>query len=362
MRRTLTLSSLVLAVACASPSVRAVETEPERDPPAPDYGEPASWAARPETRDGADVAPPGDRDAQDEAIADVFFVHPTTHFGRAWSAAADDPRAARLLDGVVLPHEAAVFNAAGRVYAPRYRQASLWTFMTRTQRARAARAMELAYSDVRRAFDAWARGSERPVILAAHSQGSYHALRLLADRFEDDAAMRERLVAAYLVGMPLPLDVFERTIPRVPPCEGPEQTGCVLSWNTVLEGARPRRLWRSLPVYYPGSRAWESTAHKRLTCTSPIAAADGWSEPAAHHGALLFADLAARPIEPRVEPALTRARCEGGVLEVERTVPFRYRSDPLGRDGDLHLADYPLFFLDVRRDAVRRVERWQRAR
>ncbi len=362
MRRTLTISAVVLALACSGPPARRAAIEPERDPPAPDYGEPASWAARPETRDGADVAPPGERDAQGEAIADVFFVHPTTHFGRAWSAAADDARAARLLDGLVLPHEAAVFNAAGRVYAPRYRQASLWTFMTRTERALAERAMQLAYSDVLRAFDAWARGSERPVILAAHSQGSYHALRLLADRFDDDPAMRERLVAAYLVGMPLPRDVFERTIPRVPPCERPEQTGCVLSWNTVLEGARPRRLWRSLPVYYPGSRAWESTAHKPLTCTSPVLASESWSERAAHQGAVLFADLAARPIEPRVQPALTRVRCEGGVLEVERTVPFRYRSDPLARDGDLHLADYPLFFLDVRRDAVRRVESWRRAR
>lgn len=360
MRSLRVIAPALLVIACAQPVVARPVSPPPRAPEVPDYADLASWAARPEVEDAADVVPPGEADQQAGAMVDAFFVHPTTHYGRAPNAAVDDARAAPLVDALVLPHQASVFNAAGRVFAPRYRQATVWTFTTRRDFEEAERAMELAYSDVLAAFDAWARESDRPVIIAGHSQGSYHALRLLAERFEGDDAMRARLVAAYLVGMPVPMDVFSRTIPSIPLCEGPEATGCVLTWNTVLEGARPRRLSRRQPVHYPGARAWETTAGKTIACTNPIGATDGWTAREQHLGAVLFVDSALRPVEPRIEPALTRARCIDGVLEIERDVPFRYRSDPLSRDGDLHLADYPLFYLDIRRDAVRRVEAWSR--
>ena len=355
------LGGALWVVACASPSPpRSAAPSPPRStpaPPAPDYAEPSAWAALPETRDGADATPPGERDHQASARADVFFVHPTTYYERAWNAAHDDPRAARWVDEAVLPHQAAPFNGAGRVFAPRYRQATVWTFTTR-HRDLAAAAMELAYADVVRAFDAWAARSEgRPVVIAAHSQGSYHALRLLAERFETDASMRARLVAAYLVGVPIPTDVFTRTLPHIPPCARADETGCVRTWNTVLAGIRPRRLSRRLPIHYPGE-AWESVAGKPLTCTNPLGPFEGWAPRAAHRGAVLFVDPALRPIEPRVEPGLTRARCMDGVLEVERTVPFAYRRDPLALRGDLHVSDYPLFFLDVRHDAITRVDAW----
>src|SRR5690606_18239717 len=106
-------------------------------------------------------------------------------------------------------------------------------------------------------------------------------------------------------------------------------------------------------VHYPGG-AWETTVGKRVVCTNPLGSFEGWAPRESHLGSLLYVDGAGRPITPRVEARLSRARCIDGVLEVERTVPFRYRQDPLGRDGDLHLSDYPLFFLDVREDVARR--------
>jgi pimeloyl-ACP methyl ester carboxylesterase len=349
-----------LALACAP---RALPPRAPIEPPrAPDYADDASWAARPDLDDGADTAAPDHANAQASAPIDVFFVHPTTHFGRGWNAAFDEPRAARWVDTLVLPHQAAAFNGVGRVFAPRYRQAAIWSFTTQRDREHAERAMSVAYSDVARAFDAWLeRSGDRPVIVAAHSQGSYHALRLLAERFERDDALRRRLVAAYLVGIPLPLDVFERTIPSVPLCSSADQVGCVLTWNTALEGQRPSRLARPLPIFYPNAPSWESTAHKPLACTNPVLSQEGWAPAEAHAGGVLFVDAQGEPIEPRVEPRLTRTHCADGVLEVEQTVPLRYRRDPLGLRGDLHLADYPLFFVDIARDAARRAEAHARA-
>eukprot|EP00419_Tripos_fusus_P060653 CAMPEP_0172911872 /NCGR_PEP_ID=MMETSP1075-20121228/187399_1 /TAXON_ID=2916 /ORGANISM="Ceratium fusus, Strain PA161109" /LENGTH=83 /DNA_ID=CAMNT_0013770259 /DNA_START=44 /DNA_END=292 /DNA_ORIENTATION=- len=61
--------------------------------------------------------------------------------------------------------------------------------------------MDLAYSDVEKAFDEFVRqtGNDRPVIVASNSQGSQHATRLM-ERFHHDSALRRRLVCAYIFG------------------------------------------------------------------------------------------------------------------------------------------------------------------
>ena len=88
-----------------------------RPPPAPDYGKRASWALLP----GA---------AQANQAVDVFFVHPTTFDGgRDWNGGIDQPKATRFLSRVVIPNYAGPFDRVGRVFAPRYRQASLYTYL-----------------------------------------------------------------------------------------------------------------------------------------------------------------------------------------------------------------------------------------
>ena len=69
----------------------------------------------------------------------------------------------------------------------------------RTTRPRAA--FELAYSDVLRAFDYYLAHENhgRPFILASHSQGSLHALRLIQERLAGKP-LQKQLVAAYLIG------------------------------------------------------------------------------------------------------------------------------------------------------------------
>ena len=50
-------------------------------PTVPDYTDPSSWAALPDTQDAADLAPPGTSvpEAQAMALVDVFYLHPTTY-------------------------------------------------------------------------------------------------------------------------------------------------------------------------------------------------------------------------------------------------------------------------------------------
>src|SRR5687768_12558761 len=122
-------------------------------PPAPDYTQPQGWAALPDREDAADVVPNSDvQDVQATAEVDVFFVHPTTFFGTAgWNQSLDDTATNQLTDMFVLRSQASVFNSCCRIYAPRYRQATIFSFMDGSGDGRSA--LELAYEDVQRAFD-----------------------------------------------------------------------------------------------------------------------------------------------------------------------------------------------------------------
>merc|ERR1719421_2833487 len=100
--------------------------------------------------------------------------------------------------------------------------------------------MDLAYADVKRAFEHYLRhfgGKRRPIILASHSQGTEHAMRLLRDYFNPETNagkhLLKRLVAAYLPGMPTYKSVWQKHFPYIKICDSPSSLHCVASWNTL---------------------------------------------------------------------------------------------------------------------------------
>jgi hypothetical protein len=193
--------------------------DPERTPPAPDYAEPAAWAALPQLDDGADVALAElPLVAAEDAAADVFYVHPTTWLGSSWNAPTDDPDVIEATTRGATLIQASAFNACCAVYAPRYRQVHGRAFTHPDEPG--ARAIAVAYGDLEAAFEEFlARTGERPFILAGHSQGAVLAARLLRERIAGSPA-QQRLVAAYLVGAPL----HAGELGGVPVCEGPRAT------------------------------------------------------------------------------------------------------------------------------------------
>ena len=96
----------------------------------PITGDPASWIALPGTQDEADRSPAGlELDRQAHALADVFYIHPTTYITReGWNQPLDHKPANDFLTQRVLPAQAAAFNSCCKVYAPRYRQATIASF------------------------------------------------------------------------------------------------------------------------------------------------------------------------------------------------------------------------------------------
>ena len=170
---------------------------------APDYSQPSSWLSRPGmTNDPSRWTPEGAGEF-DAAIAQTatFYIHPTTYLRTdRWNAPLDPDAETAARTRLFVQSQASAFNFSSEIWAPKYRQAAYGSFLLKDEDAR--KALDLAYSDVRAAFDAFlaAQPKDRPIILAGHSQGALHLLRLLQDRHEE---LKGRLVAAYVIGWPI---------------------------------------------------------------------------------------------------------------------------------------------------------------
>ena len=68
----------------------------------------------------------------------------------------------------------------------------------------------------------------RPIIIAAHSQGTLHAGKILKEFFEGKV-LQHRLVCAYIIGLPIPENYFS----QLQPCKDSLSTGCFVGWRTV---------------------------------------------------------------------------------------------------------------------------------
>lgn len=198
----------------------------------PDYSNTDFWAAHPWKWDPGDSVPqPLLKDLRKDSVADVFFIHPTTFTDFAdtnWNAKIDDSLINSKTDYTTILYQASVFNEQCRVFAPRYRQAHLKAFYDADKEKDSA-AFDLAYSDVKNSFDYYLQhfNNGRPIIIAAHSQGTLHAGKILKEYFEGKV-LQNKLICAYIIGMPVPENYFT----ALQPCRDSLSTGCFVSWRT----------------------------------------------------------------------------------------------------------------------------------
>lgn len=216
-------------------------------PPEFEYSNPNNWAALPDRKDNADVVPNKSplKDEQLNAQADVFYVHPTIYTYSPntpfqWNANIDDQYLNRKVDSSAITNQASIFNAAGRIFAPRYRQSHYYAFVTPNKADKEA-ALQLAYSDVKKAFEYYLKNYNqgRPFIIASHSQGTMHATKLIKELI-DGKDLQKQFIAGYLIGIATPKNIFE----HIEPCKNADQTGCFIAWTTFQQGF--------LPDWHPG--------------------------------------------------------------------------------------------------------------
>src|SRR3546814_7654276 len=128
-------------------------------------------------------------------------------------------------------------------------------------------ALSAAYRDVAAAFDYFLSQNEgRPLILAAHSQGSLHLIRLLHEKVAG-TPLASQIVAAYVVGWPISV---ESDLPALglPACQKKDQAGCILSWQSFAEPADPA----SIQTVFDEGPGLPGKPHKgtHILCCNPL--------------------------------------------------------------------------------------------
>jgi hypothetical protein len=313
----------------------------------PDYARAEAWVARPDFKDSPAKWRPAGDSMYSVAVSRsaTFYVHPTTYLERdRWNApiemGGETTRRARLF----VQSQSGVFDDTSDVWAPKYRQAAYGAFLLTSEDA--TKALDLAYRDVLAAFDAFlaAQPRDKPIILAGHSQGSLHLLRLLSNRKQ---VLRGRLIAAYIVGWPVGV-ISDLPATGLPACTNAKQIGCVLSWQSFKEPANTRLVTKA----WVGTMGLTGATRTRedMLCTNPLTGTkDGVAGPDANMGTLLpDSDLTkASIIEERVG-----ARCKNGFLLIDGDIP---NLGPYVLPGNnYHVYDYALFWGAVKFDAMER--------
>jgi hypothetical protein len=328
----------------------------------PDYAESRSWLARPETQDRADYVPAGpaldvatrpyapSRDTRKPV--DVFFVHPTTYLrGDDWNDPLASGTSTEENTEWTLVNQASAFNGCCNVYAPRYRQTSI--LFLGAPREIATQALDLAYSDVERAFDHFVAhlNEGRPFILAGHSQGTIHLRRLLRERITG-TPLAQRMLAAYLIGGGVLLEELAR-MHDLHACQNATDLHCVIHWETYGPNPRPVSLEEGTTLC-TNPLSWTTDEHP-----APASANLG-AVPTSGHFHLQFrgADIAQGVVfEPLSSPipAYTGARCKDGVLIVEDQTAKPFGDYGILPGQNYHALDYPLFYTNIRANATERV-------
>ena len=312
------------------------------------YARKEMWIARPDIGGNPALWTPPGVAGGGEAKASLFFIHPTSFLEKSqWNAPLDHPDSqwrARLF----VRSQASAFNHLAQIWAPKYRQATFGAFLT--NREDAQKALDFAYRDVLAAFDSFVETApkDRPIILAGHSQGSLHLMRLLGDRIAGKPLAR-RVVAAYAVGWPISATA-DLPFLGLPACERQDQAGCVLSWQSFGEPADPSLI---TDVYDATSgKTGIARAGSPMLCVNPLTGVRGGEAPAAANLGTLVPN--ATLTEGELKTPGVPARCDvRGFLLIGEDAPDL---GPYVLPGNnYHVYDYALFWPNIRADAAARL-------
>ncbi len=327
---------------------------------APDYASESAWAARPGAESQASMLPEGVVQTMMLPEVDVFYIHPTTYMSKdRWNAELEgDEAAVRRRGNFTMRYQASAFNLAGQVYAPKYRQAAFGAFFDES--GQGVQAIVRAHADVLTAFDYYLANDNagRPFILAGHSQGALHTLLLLAERISPMPELRDRMVAAYVIGWPVSIEGDLAALDGIGACETAKETGCVISYQSFSKDGDPSGLLEMF-AKTPGLNG-KARAGTTMLCTNPLNwHVGGKASREANLGAIeLLPDPG--PISAPI-PGLTGARCgQRGALYLTEPPQGSWR-EFLMTGENYHGYDINLFYMNIRANAAARAKAWLEA-
>jgi hypothetical protein len=217
------------------------------------YADDANWLCKPgiaadvcsRDLDATAVAADGStevipHEAADDPPVDCFYVYPTTSFDPGPNSDLIPAEGQEIFTAY---NQVARLTSTCRVYAPVYRQVTLSQLATGGG-GFSGEAREVAYDDIVDAFKHYiANDSDsRGFVLLGHSQGAGMITRLIQEEIDEEPLLRERLVAAYVLGSSLQVpdgEVVGGDFANVPLCEAEDQTGCVVTYSSYRAAEPP---------------------------------------------------------------------------------------------------------------------------
>ncbi|WP_298465177.1 DUF3089 domain-containing protein [uncultured Erythrobacter sp.] len=332
------------------PALAEPAPDPTTQTPSPDSPAAEQTLGRPDQLQTTTSRAVDPQEGGEVADFAVFFVHPTSYLSRDnWNAPIGEnaDEEAERIARIYVRGMASPFNAASEIWAPRYRQATMGAFLTDAPEGQ--QAIDAAYEDVKEAYKYFLSSldADTPIVLAGHSQGSLHLLRLLREEVQG-SPVADRLVAAYTIGWPISV---EHDLPSmgIAACATPAQTGCILSWSSYAEPADPS----SVIETYAKSTGFDGNPRgdSQILCTNPLTGMFGGSSPASANLGTLVPDDSISNGE--LVPSAVPARCDDrGLLLIGDPPELGSYVLP---GNNYHVYDIPLFWANTKADVARRV-------
>ncbi len=194
---------------------------------------------------------------------DVFFVHPTTYGPPSngnYLADLHDDKLNQLTDENSINRMTAAFSDNCNVFAPRYRQMNIEVLSL--EESEQDQYLTVPTEDITAALTYYLENLNhgRPFILASHSQGSDILQTIILNN--PDIINQEQLVAAYMPGWTFTPELLKKM--DIPLATTPEQTGGLVTWNTIGPGGKSPTLqagalcinplsWTADTIQYPAT-------------------------------------------------------------------------------------------------------------
>ncbi len=293
--------------------------------------------------------------AASRSAFDCFYVYPTVTASAATSNTGTAVTPA--LEGAAVA-QASRFSQVCNVWAPTYRQRTSASLAEGLGDDPAAD--QISYDSVLAGWkDYLAHDNDgRPIVFIGHSQGAADLIRLLRSQVDDDPALRDRMVAAIILGGNVQVPVGRAaggTFVHIPACRKASQTGCVIAYSSFSTPPPADSLF-GRPGQGVSLQSGQRTERgQQVVCTNPAALGGTGAAPLTPY----FVSSASTTGEPWVTyPGLYTGECESldGATWLQVTARVgdgRPEVAPtLGPTWGLHLDDVSLALGDLVDDVM----------
>ena len=359
-------------------------------PKAPDYKYMKNWISSPKK----EISLPSnyiDTLQNFKSKVDVFYVYPTVYYGgyngNFWNSNPESNDHKNRVDALALKNQASVFSGLTNVYTPLYRQLfydglvyhntnellteialdpklknnftyykdliysskalEYFSYENNKLRSYAKESFDLAYNDIKRAFLTYLEqeNNGKQIIIASHSQGTLHAARLIDEVILPNKNLKDKLILAYLIGMPV-----SGNFKDFPVCEAPLQLNCFMSWNTHGNN------------YYH----YDNEVYKKVVANNPITFSSdkNVSSLELHKGVLMpnffqmfKYQVLNRPIGPlklKNDNKIKAQSSKGSLQLVELNIPWI----KIFEKESFHAGDFNFFWLNIRENLFFRLSNY----